>query len=89
MKKIVMLFIYYITGMIVFNLIYSITEIIIASVLSLQLNFFYIIVRNTFDNLILYTVIYFIVIGLVYCIDIYLVKKLNQKLQEKRWKNEE
>lgn len=90
MKKMIMIFkllLFYIIGNIVFNVVFSITEMIVANILSLQINFFDIYMKNVINNLILYSSLYFIIMITIYSINWYLVKELNKKLKRRK-KNE-
>lgn len=87
MKKLIMilkLLLSYIIGNFVFNIVFSITEKIVADILSLHINFLDIYVKNTTNNLILYSILYFIIILTFYSINWYLVKVLNSKLERKK-----
>ena len=62
MKKIITLLdllVFYFIGNILFNIVFSITEVLIAKALSLNLNFFNVFINNTSNNFILYTTIFF------------------------------
>lgn len=85
MKKLIILsklLMYYILGVLLFNLFFTITEVIIANILSLDIYFIDIYIKNIYNNYILYTILYFILLGISYCINICLVNKLNQKLRK-------
>ena len=87
MKKLIVLFkliMSYIIGNILFNLVFSITEIIIADIFALKLDFLGIYIKNTINNLTLYTSIFLIIIILTHTTNLYIVKKLNEKM--KRYK---
>ena len=87
MKKIINaieIIVLYIVGYILFNIVFSTTEIIIAKILSFEMNFFQIFKINIFENLKLYSVIYIIIIFIYYGINIYLIKKLNKKLKRRK-----
>lgn len=90
MKKINIIFellLLYVFGCFLFNTIFSITEVIIASILSLNINLVNIFMRNL-NNIILYTLLYIFIVAIFRYISILLVKKLNRNL-ERRNKNEE
>ena len=53
---------YYLIGNLLFNTIFTITEVVFANILSLHITFFDIFVKNIYYNLYLYTVLYFIYI---------------------------
>ncbi len=91
MKKINIIFellLLYVFGCFLFNTIFSITEVIIASILSLNINLVNIFMRNLNNNIILYTLLYIFIVAIFRYISILLVKKLNRNL-ERRNKNEE
>lgn len=77
----------YIVGNILFNIIFSLTEVMFAKLLLFDINFFEILKSNLFNNLRLYTIIYFIVTIIYYGINIYLIRKFNEKLKRRK-KNE-
>lgn len=72
---------YYLIGNLLFNTIFTITEVVFANILSLHITFFDIFVKNIYYNLYLYTVLYFIIISIFYGINIYIVKELNKRLK--------
>lgn len=91
MKKISIIFellLLYIFGNFLFNIIFSITEVIIANVLSLHISLIDIFIRNIIYNFTLYTILYVFILISYHYITLLLVKKLNGKL-ERRKKNEE
>lgn len=91
MKKVSIIFellLLYILGNFLFNIIFSITEVIIANVLSLHISLIDIFIRNIIYNFTLYTILYVFILVSYHYITLLLVKKLNVKL-ERRKKNEE
>lgn len=91
MKKIITLLdllVFYFIGNILFNIVFSITEVLIAKALSLNLNFFNVFINNTSNNFILYTTIYFLVIICFYFINLLTVKALNKKLKRRKTNEE-
>lgn len=87
MKKISAIFeilLFYLIGILIFNIFFSITEIFIARILSLNLNFLKIFISNFYSNLILYTNIYFILIICMYFANLSMVKTLNKKLKRRK-----
>lgn len=91
MKKISIIFellLLYIFGNFLFNIIFSITEVIIANVLSLHISLIDIFIRNIIYNFTLYTILYVFILISYHYITLLLIKKLNGKL-ERRKKSEE
>lgn len=91
MKRISTIFeilLFYFIGIFLFNIFFSITEVIIARTLSLKLNFFDIFINNIFINFTLYTTIYFLIIICFYFINLLTVKALNRKLKRRKTNEE-
>lgn len=84
---IIEMIVFYIIGNILFNIIFSLTEVMFAKLLLFDINFFEIFKSNLFNNLKLYTIIYFVVTIIYYGINIYLIRKFNKKLKRRK-KNE-
>lgn len=84
---IIEMIVFYIIGNILFNIIFSLTEVMFAKLLLFDINFFAIFKSNLFNNLKLYTIIYFVVTIIYYGINIYLIRKFNKKLKRRK-KNE-
>lgn len=81
LSTIIEIIVFYIIGNILFNTIFSLTEVIIAKILLFNMNFFEVFESNIFNNLKLYTVLYFIILVVYYGINIFLIRKLNKKLK--------
>lgn len=86
MKKINIIFellLLYILGCFLFNAVFSITEVIIANILSLSINLISIFIRNLKNNIILYTLLYISLITIFRYTSLLLIKKLNKKLERR------
>lgn len=86
MKKINIIFellLLYILGCFLFNTVFSITEVIIANILSLNINLINIFIRNLSNNIILYTLLYISLIASFRYASLLLIKKLNKKLERR------
>lgn len=84
MKRIILfltLCFYYLLGNIIFNIIFSITEVIIVNNLGMKINFFDICTNNFLNSLSIYTILYIGIIIGVYLYNWISVKKLNEKLE--------
>lgn len=75
---------YFLIGNIIFNVICTITEIIVVNNLGMSVEFVDIYIKNFIDNLFLYTIIYFAILILIYVYNTFSVKKLNKKLNKIR-----
>lgn len=84
LSTIIEIIVFYIIGNILFNTIFSLTEVIIAKILLFNMNFFEVFESNIFNNLKLYTVLYFIILVVYYGINIFLIRKLNKKLKRRK-----
>ena len=84
LSTIIEIIVFYIIGNILFNTIFSLTEVIIAKILLFNMNFFEVFESNIFNNLKLYTVLYFIILVVYYVINIFLIRKLNKKLKRRK-----
>lgn len=81
MKKVIDYILLYVIGNILFNLIFSLAEFVVSCILSLNLNFFIILIKNITNNFILYTVLFFIIVLGLYFVDLHLINELNKKLK--------
>lgn len=84
LSTIIEIIVFYIIGNILFNTIFSLAEVIIAKILLFNMNFFEVFESNIFNNLKLYTVLYFIILVVYYGINICLIRKLNKKLKRRK-----
>jgi len=85
MKKLLLLFrlcLYYIVGILLFTTLFTITELYILKDSGMNLKFFSSYITNFSNNLLIYTLLYFILIVSIRIYDILSVKKLNEKLQK-------
>ena len=73
---------YFLIGNIMFNVVCSITEIIVVHKLGMYVNFIDSYINNFMNNLFIYTIIYFAILILIRIYDIFSVKTLNTKLNK-------
>ena len=88
-KRIIRIIVYFILGYILFNIIISITKFTILKFYKLDENFISILLNALTDNLFIYTILFFMIIIGIFIYDKSMVKKLNDKLKERRNKNEQ
>ena len=72
---------YYIVGYIIFNILFSLTQIIIVYNLGMKESFMKIILNSFKSNLIVYTFLFIIVLLINLAYNIILTKKLNERLK--------
>lgn len=72
---------YYIVGYIIFNILFSLTQMIIVYNLGMKENFMKIILNSFKSNLIVYTSLFIIVLLINLAYNIILTKKLNERLK--------
>ena len=87
MKKLLFFFklcIYFVLGNIIFNTIYSITEVIIVNNLGMHVNFINSYINSFTNNIYIYTVIYFVILISIRTYDTFSIKILNKTLNKIR-----
>lgn len=89
MQRIKRITVSFIIGFIIFNFIFSLTEIIILNTNGLNKKFFDVFISEIYSNILVYIFIYVIIYISILIYDICIVNKLNKKLVEfKRMKEE-
>lgn len=81
-KRIINLFVYFILGYILFNIIVSLTKVIILTLNGLTQNIFNVLINEFKSNWLIYIILYFLLIVGIYIYDKTVVKKLNNKLEK-------
>lgn len=87
MKKLLFflkLCIYFGIGNIIFNVVCSITEVIVVNNLGMHVNFINSYINNFINNIYIYIIIYFVILILIRTYDTFSVKILNETLNKIR-----
>jgi len=82
------LILYFIIGYMVFNIVFSITQVLILNILGANGNVLEILIENFYINVIIYTIIYIVIILLNFTYNKIIAKKLNEKLQKLKERSE-
>ncbi|MDO5556681.1 MAG: hypothetical protein Q4G05_00325 [Clostridia bacterium] len=85
MKKVISFFKYFIgfiIGNCVFNFIYAITQTIILEILGGNANLLELFMESFAENMYIYILLYLVIVSITLIHNIYIAKKLNEKLQK-------
>lgn len=82
LKCFIKILVYYIFGNVIFNLIFSITQIILINLLNGNENFINIFKDSLIHNLGIYTTLFILIYIIIIIYNMMLMKKLNEKLKK-------
>lgn len=88
-KRILKLILYGILGYVFFNVVMSLTEVIILKYFGLEENLICVFKNNMILNLTIYIILYLLIVISIYFYDRNIVKKLNEKLKKLKERREE